>query len=445
MTQEEIEKLRVINQTIDKLITIKAAAKILDLSERQVIRLKGGVMQHGPAFLIHKNRGRLPAHAVSDELAKQIIDLKQTKYAKANFAHFQELLEEQEGISVSYPTVYRTLSEAHIKSPKTHRKKKSHHRRKRQEQAGMLVQIDASPHEWIPGLPCLNLHGAIDDATGEVLGLFLTKNECLHGYFQVMEQMLRHQGRPVKLYCDRHTIFFSPKDEKISMEEQLQGVQKPLTQFGRSMQELGIQMIKARTAQAKGRIERLWNTLQSRLPVLFELNQITSIEQANVFLLKFMEVFNEKFAVEAQNPVCAYRPVDSDVDLGAILCVKHTRTLIDGGAFSYGGLYYQLRKNNVPVPALPKTKVTVLEHPSLGICCAINGELYQTEVLPERPKKSVSPSVSSSKKSSLPASPPEDHPWRQISRKPSPSYGYEKDTEILAMLDELFSSVRAWA
>jgi len=438
MTEGEIEKLRVINQTIDKLITIKTAAVILSLTERQVIRLKGGVMQHGPAFLIHKNRGRLPAHAVSDELSKQIIHLKQTTYAKANFAHFQELLEAHEGISVSYPTVYRVLSGAQIKSPKTHRRKTDHHRRKRQEQAGMLVQMDASPHEWIPGLPCLNLHGAIDDATGEVLGLYLTENECLQGYFQVMGQMLQKHGRPVKLYCDRHTIFFSPKDEKISMAEQLQGIQKPLTQFGRSMQELGIQMIKARTAQAKGRIERLWNTLQSRLPVLFALNQIASVEQANGFLFKFMEAFNEKFAVAAQNPVCAYRPVDSDLDLGTILCVKHTRTLIDGGAFSYGGLYYQLRKNNKPVPALPKLKVTVLEHPALGVCCQVKGELYHAARLQEPLRKHVSPPPASAKKSSSPAA---NHPWRQISR--NPSHGY--DTEILAMLDDLFSSVRAWA
>lgn len=445
MTEGEIEKLRVINQTIDQAITIKTAAEILDLSERQVIRLKGGVMHHGPAFLIHKNRGRSPAHAVSDELAKHIVHLKQTKYARANFAHFQELLEEQEDISVSYPTVYRALSRAQIKSPKTHRKKKDHHRRKRQEQAGMLVQMDASPHEWLPGLPCLNLHGAIDDATGEILGLYLTDNECLHGYFQVMKQMLHTHGRPVKLYCDRHTIFFSPKDEKVSMEEQLQGVQKPLTQFGRSMQELGIHMIKARTAQAKGRIERLWNTLQSRLPMLFELNHITSVEQANLFLLQVMAAFNEKFAVEAANPVCAYRPLASGLDLGTILCVKHTRTLIDGGAFSYRGLYYQLRKNNRPVPALPKMKVTVLEHPSLGICCQVKGELFHTALLQERPKKNAPSPLVSATKSTPPASPAVNHPWRQTARNPSHTYGLEKDTDILAMLDDLFSSVRAWA
>src|SRR5690554_4219566 len=129
MTQEEITKLRVINQTIDKVITIREAAELLNLSERQVIRLKGGVIKEGPAFIIHKNRGRKPKHAISEQLQEQIIELKKTKYKEANFNHFQELLEELEGICVSYPTVYRVLTKAGISSPKKHRKRKVHHRR----------------------------------------------------------------------------------------------------------------------------------------------------------------------------------------------------------------------------------------------------------------------------------------------------------------------------
>ena len=212
MTQQEFEKLRVIHQTISKTITIKTAAQMLQLSERQVIRLKGGVMNHGPAFLMHKNRGRTPAHAVCEICSQQIVRLKRNKYPGANFAHFRELLEEQEDIHVSYLTVYRVPAQTGIQSPKTHRRKKVHHRQKRRSQAVMLVQMDASPYAWIPGQEHLALYGAIDDATGAILGLHLTKNECLEWYFQVMEQCLAAQGRPVKLYCDRHTIFFSLKN-----------------------------------------------------------------------------------------------------------------------------------------------------------------------------------------------------------------------------------------
>ncbi len=443
MTLQEVEKLRVINQTIDKVITIKTAAEMLGLSERQVLRLKGGVLNHGPSFLIHKNRGRAPAHAVSDPLCTHIVSLKQTKYPSANFAHFHELLAEMEGIHVSYPTVYRTLTQAGIKSPKIHRQKKAHHRRKRQSQAGILVQMDASPFAWIPNEKPITLHGAIDDATGAILGLHFSENECLHGYFQVMNQLLKEYGRPAKLYCDRHTIFFSPKDTAVSLEDQLQGVTEPLTQFGRAMQELGIQMIKARSPQAKGRIERLWNTLQSRLPVMFELSGITSLEQANAFLPEMIRHFNLRFAVVPQDSLPAFRPVDSSCDLTTVLCIKHTRTLIDQGAFSYQGLYYQLMQHHKPVQAMPKAKVTVLDHPLQGIRCIYKDALFQTAILDQRPKKMDLVEKSTALKMGSP--PSADHPWRKSAKNPVPLYGFMRDAEMLAMLDDLFSSVRPWA
>jgi transposase len=444
MTQKEVDKLRVINQTIDKVITIRTAAQLLNLCERQIIRLKGGVMNHGPAFLIHKNRGRKPDHAVTDEKQEQIVSLKKSKYQSANFAHFQELLEEHEGIRVSYPTVHRALTQAGIKSPKKHRKTKTHHRRKRKSQAGMLVQIDASPHAWIPGHVPFDLHGGIDDATGNIVGLHFMENECLKGYFHVIEQLLTEHGKPISLYCDRHTIFFSPNSEKLTTQEQLQGVFIPLTQFGRAMDELGIQMIKARSPQAKGRIERLWNTLQSRLPILFELNCITTIEQANAFVPTLIQYFNEKFAVAPEDDVSTFREVDQRLNLSTVLCLKETRTLIDGGAFSYKGRYYQLTSQNQPIKALPKMKVTVLDHEKSGIRCQCNGRVYDTSMLDEPPKKKAVSKVKHQKQQAE-WCPPSNHPWKDSFKRPSPWYGSERDSEVLAMLDELFSSTRAWA
>lgn len=446
MTQRELDKLRTINQVIDKVITVRTAAELLNLSERQVLRLKGGVMSYGEAFLIHKNRGRKPEHAISEELKETIISLKQSKYQSANFMHFREILEEFENIIISYPAVHRILSDAGIKSPKKHRKTKAHHRRKRKAQVGMLVQVDSSPHVWIEGKKPFDLHGAIDDATGKILGLYFTKNECLEGYFKVMEQMLVCHGRPINLYCDRHTIFFSPNDEKVTIEEQLQGFSIPLTQFGIAMKELDIGMIKARTAQAKGRIERLWNTLQSRLPVIFKFNNINTIDQANAFLPSFIDYFNERFAVEPEESVCAFRELNSDIDLSTVLCIKNTRTLIDRGAFSYKGLYYQLSLNGKPVNAMPKAKVTILEHSSVGIRCVYKNVVYETNVLRERPKKrstsKANEKVSFAVKNAPPAT---SHPWRQqLKRKPSLPYYIERDPEVSAMLDELFSSSRAW-
>jgi hypothetical protein len=142
----------------------------------------------------------------------------------------------------------------------------------------MLVQIDASPHEWIIGGELFTLHGAIDDATGEILALFFTPNECMEGYFEIIRQIVKNYGIPMSLYCDRHTIFVSPNDGKLSIEDQLKGKTVNLTQFGRAMEELGITIIKANSPQAKGRIEKLWDTLQSRLPVEFKIRGIDTME-----------------------------------------------------------------------------------------------------------------------------------------------------------------------
>jgi hypothetical protein len=374
----------------------------------------------------------------------KVVELKQTKYKEANFNHFVELLEEHEGIKVSYASVHRTLTQAGIKSPKKHRKHKSHHRRKRKPQKGMLVQIDASPHEWIIGGKSCTLHGAVDDATGEILALFFAPNECLEGYFEIIRQIVSNHGVPMSLYCDRHSIFVSPKDGKLSIDEQLEGKYVKLTQFGRAMEELGINIIKAFSPQAKGRIEKLWNTLQSRLPVEFDIRGIDTIEAANDFLAKFTTFYNEKFGVEPENPLPAFRPLDPGIELDYVLCVKEKRTVIEDGAFSYKGKYYQLVTDGKR-EIMPKAKIMVLKSSRIGVKALYDGVVYDTLVLEERPKKKA---LKCSKQQSLkrsPVKPAADHPWRNVTKK-KPIFVYEEsDREILEMLNQLFNSTRAWA
>jgi len=445
MTQKEITRLIVINQTIDKVITVREAAELLDLSERQVIRLKKGVVEQGPAFIIHKNRGRKPQHTLPDEVRMKVVELKQTKYKEANFNHFVELLEEHEGIKVSYASVHRTLTQAGIKSPKKHRKRKSHHRRKRKPQKGMLVQIDASPHEWIIGGELFTLHGAIDDATGEILALFFAPNECMEGYFEIIRQIVKNYGIPMSLYCDRHTIFVSPNDGKLSIEDQLKGKTVNLTQFGRAMEELGITIIKANSPQAKGRIEKLWNTLQSRLPVEFKIRGIDTIEAANAFLSQFIVAYNEKFGVEPENPEPAFRPLEPGIELDHILCIKEERTIIEDSAFSYKGKYYQLVRNGRKSAAMPKAKLTVLSSSKIGVRALYAGVVYDTLVLEEHPKKKALKSSKKQPQKRTPVKPAANHPWRQMPQK-RPNFAYEEtDREIIEMLNQLFNSTRAWA
>lgn len=160
------------------------------------------------------------------------------------------------------------LKNAGVKSPLKKKGSKRTNRRKRKPHPGQMIQVDATPYEWFGGNVKYALHGAIDDATGEIVGLYMTQNECLFGYFEMMRQCCLDFGVPQSVYSDRHTIFLSPKACKLSVEEMINGKTVNLTQFGRAMHELGVDMIYAHSPQAKGRVERLWSTLQSRLPIL---------------------------------------------------------------------------------------------------------------------------------------------------------------------------------
>jgi transposase len=444
MTQQEMKKLRVIDSAIAGNITVREAAEFLDLSERQVFRLKKGVLEQGAAFIIHKNRGRKPSHAISDATKDKIVELKQSEnYRNANFTHFQELLKEHEQIQLSYPTVYRALSQAGIVSPKKKRKRKNHHSRKRKEQEGLLVQIDASPHLWFGGVET-SLHGAIDDATGKVYALHFEENECLKGYFEMTEQMInREGGLPVSFYNDRHTIFKSPKGKNLSIEQQLKGEHVNLTQFGTAMEELGINVIFAKSAPAKGRVERLWETLQSRLPVEFLIHGVTTIEEANQFLNNgYIDKFNAQFAVEPENPESALRPLDPQVDLSTILCIKEQRIVSDGSGFSYGGKYYQITNAGQQISLPHRTKITVLDSHKQDLRVLHNGVVYETNHLAKKPRKKSTQNLKKEAITKMPTRPAVDHPWKLPQQNiPRPFYD-ESDREIL---EALFDSTRAWA
>lgn len=435
MSQKQLNRYTVISQLIEGNLTTQEAAERLGLSERQVKRLKKGVIEEGPAFLIHKNTGRKPVHAISDDLVVKIIELRKTEnYRNANFLHFQELLEEYEGIKISYKALYGILTNAGFKSPKKRRKTKAHHRRKRKAQEGLLIQMDATPFAWFGDNQNYTLHGAIDDATGKIVGLYLTKNECLQGYFEVTRQILLNYGIPASVYSDRHTIFRSPKVDKITLEEQLAGKVINDTQFGRAMNELGITLIPARSPQAKGRIERLWDTLQSRLPIEFKIAGITNIHEANQFLISYIPKFNEKFAVEPANLETAYTPLKEGLVIDNILCFKQIRTIDNGGVFSFKGKYFQPVSNGHVAYIPPKSQVDVLISPVFGVRVKYKNAVY--EVVPFiKPKKVKAPTSSREKRTYRP---PDDH-YYKYGRELWPKLSFaESDSEILQMLEEIF-------
>jgi hypothetical protein len=335
-------------------------------------------------------------------------------------------LEENEGIIVSAPTVRKVLNGEGITSPKSKRKPKKHIRRKRHEYEGSLVQTDATPHDFFGTGNNSCLHGAVDDATGKILGLYMTKNECLEGYFAVFEQMIKSFGIPASIYADRHTIFVSPKSDKLTIEDELAGVYANDTQLGRALKELGITLIKARSPQAKGRIERLWRTLHDRLVIEFRINGITNANMANQFLLTYIPKFNQHFAVEAVEPIPIFTP--NTHDLINILCVREKRKL-DAGAFSFYGQYF-IVDGDIP----PKASIEVIAHRNSGIFAFYKGQRYPATRI-DKPKRQKSKPVPVERK---PYIPPDSHYYKH-GKETYIQFSIEyTDAEVLSILDGLF-------
>jgi len=383
LTREQHDRLDTINRANAGFITVREAAEKLGLSERQVQRLKKEVQENGPAALVHKNSNRTPAHALSEQTKKKILEIrKKPGYKESNFKHFQELLAVNHEIGISYSALSRLLKAEAISSPKKRRRYKPHRRRKRRPQAGSLVQVDASPYDWLGIGEPLALHGAIDDATGQVTGLYLCKHECLLGYHMILRRMVSVFGVPDALYADRHTIFRSPNEDKAKAVDAPPGIKIHETQLGRAMSELGVQIIAARSAQAKGRIERLWGTLQSRLPVEFAILGIKEIDAANAFLRSYIFTFNSEFAVEPQDRDNAFLPLEEGKNLDHILCLKEERTLDSGQVFSYKGKRFQLADSPYTNWLPPKAKVTVMVSPTIGIMAAYRNYVFATRPAP---------------------------------------------------------------
>lgn len=378
LSQEQLKTFTVINRFIDKSISRQQAASLLGLSTRQITRLKKGVLTSGAESLIHKNTGRKPAHAVTDETKEAVLKIySRPELSRANFLHFKDILLADFGIALSYSALSSILKNADFESPKKKKIRHRTHRRTRKPHPGQLIQIDATPYEWFGGNTKYALHGAIDDATGNVVGLFLTQNECLYGYLETMRQCCVDFGVPQTIYSDNHTIFRSPKTGKLTMDELIAGKTVHLTQFGRSMHELGIDLIFAKTPQAKGRIERLWVTLQSRLPVEFAKRGITTVADANRFLEEeYKELFNQRFSVEPEAE-SIFVPLAEGIDIDTILCVKHKRKTDAAGTFSFKNRCFQILDEGFPI-INARREIEVLLNPRYGIRIAYGGRIYET-------------------------------------------------------------------
>jgi transposase len=383
------------------------AAAILGVSLRHFRRLVAGYRRGGAVALAHGNRGKRPANAVASAIKARVLELARTSYAGCNTLHFTELLREREDLQLSCSTVRRLLIGGAIARPRHRRPPKHRSRRERFSQEGMFVLLDGSRHNWLQGRgPWLTLVGAIDDATGKVLHALFREQEDTQGYFQLLEGIVARHGRPLAVYHDGHAVFEIAEPEPLTLEEQLAG-KRGVTQFGRLLEELDIASIRSGSPQARGRIERLWGTLQDRLVTELRLAGAKTASQANDVLWHYLPRHNRKFSVPAAQPGTAFRAVAPG--WREHFCLKHTRTVGLDNVIRLGQHRLQVLPNGRYSYA--RAKVEVREDFSGALSAYYQGHRLLTQPAPpEAPKLRQSPNPSPATR--VYAKPAPNHPWR---------------------------------
>ena len=339
MSRKEVPRAGLLSAARAGKITNAQGAVALRVSVRQFQRLKRRYVAEGAAGLRHRLRGRPSPRRLAPALRARAAALLQGPYAGLNDWHATEKLQEVEGLRLSRSSVRRLRRALGQLAKRRRRPRQGRMRRTPEAQMGALVQLDASPFAWLEERgPRLTLHGAIDDATGTGLALVFRPTEDLHGYVTVLQQLCTRYGRPLALYGDRFGVFLR-NDRHWSVAEQLRGRQDP-THFGRMLQELGIGYIAAHSPQAKGRIERFWQTLQDRLVSELHLRGIDTMEAANAFLPDFLADLTPRFARPPADPQADWRAAPRD--LAAILSCRYSRVVAADNTVHLGARWVQL-------------------------------------------------------------------------------------------------------
>ena len=342
-----------INGLLNNTFTLNQVAYITGYSTRQLTRLKSKYQKVGRIAFVNGHRGIKAKNKITNDTKTKIIDIYKTEFWGFNFNFFSKALGEFYDIHYSYKTIYKILTAAGINSPEKHhihKKERAHRPRYRREHAGELIQIDATPYQWFSWCGDTNyyaLHGAIDDAEERITGLCMTENECSYGYYDILEQTIEKYGLMIDLYSDRSSIFcVTPKEkDKLTIQEQLAGLHEKRTQWQKILTAFHIKQILAWSPQAKGRVERMWRTIQGRLPWYFKHYRIKTVEAANEFLkTKYIDIFNKEFAIERENKGVWRLP---PVNWREIICSKFDRTTNNAGVISFQGYKFQVEAKDI--------------------------------------------------------------------------------------------------
>jgi len=337
MSEKQWRRLDVVERIERGEMTIAEGAMALGISPRQMKRVRKRIAKKGQSGVVHGNTGRAPKHRIATLVRTRIVQLRRELYRGFNDQHFTEKLVEVEGLKVSRASVRRILREARIGPVRGRRALKHRKRRDRRPQAGQMILWDGSRHDWLEGRgPRLCLMAAIDDATGELLpGGHFVEQECTVGYLRVLLELIAAKGVPLVAYMDRHGTL-KRNDSKWSHEEQLAGRQEP-TQVKRALDDLGIRVLYALSPQAKGRVERLWGTLQDRLVSELRLEDASTAAQANAVLETYRPAHNKRFAIPAQEALQAWRPSPGRDALDSLCALQYVRLVANNNTVRIAG------------------------------------------------------------------------------------------------------------
>lgn len=416
MSIKEVNRLAILDKLLKKEMKQNKAAKILGVSTRQVRRLIKKYRKGGPSGLIHGLRGIPGNHRLDEKEIDQALSFVKEKYYDFGPTFALEKLVENHGVKFSRETLRKAMILEGVWIPKQRKEITLHQLRERRSMEGELVQVDGSPHDWFEGRGTVGkctLLVFIDDATGKLLHLELAPSESLNAYLLAAKHYITLHGKPAALYVDRHGVFrVNTRKGGSAGVEDSNGV----TQFGRAMEELSIQMIFAYSAEAKGRVEKVNQTLQDRLTKELRLKRINSMEEANRYLPEFIKDFNQKFAVVPKSPVNLHRPLRKEENLDLVLCQKHKRVLSKQLTLSYQNKQYQI-KTQRPVYAMRHAPVEVREDSEGRITIWYHSQSLDYEIINQRPKAQIV----DSKQLNLVVDqvvtkawiPSENHPWRR--------------------------------
>ena len=376
MSIKEIRKAEIITKVINKRLTQIEASKLLEMSYRHTNRLVNNVRKKGIGSLAHGNRGKESKRKITKDKEKKIVAIYEEKYPDFKPTFACEKLEENHQIKISNEKLRQILINNNLWTPRKHKNKECHVWRERRSRLGELVQIDGSPHRWLEDRLDQEfcLMGFIDDATGKFFGKFY-EYEGIFPVFDCFLEYISEYGLPSAVYLDRHSTYRTTR--QATVDEQLRD-QQPLTQFEQAMKELDIKVIHAYSPQAKGRVERSFETHQDRLVKELRLANISTIKDANTFLKTYCPKHNKKFAIQPKKSDSLLRLVPEHIDLKWTLAIRDSRVIGNDYTIRWHNRVFLISN---PLQTMRKKKVEIRQ--------ALNGDLRFTTKTKELTTKEV--------------------------------------------------------